>query len=153
MDIVCLRNISINTLHKGDYYYYYYYYYYYSFPCQCEVHQVVRMTFKFKVELLCSTPNRIPNPRFINFITNNCLKLYFLIHVYCVTDSSTLHTCTVLPTVPPYTRVPCYRQFHLTHVYFCYRQFHLIHVHCVTDSSTLYTCTVLPTVPPNHVPS
>ena len=29
-DIVCLRNISINTLHKGDddgdYYYYYYYY-------------------------------------------------------------------------------------------------------------------------------
>jgi len=26
-DIICLRNISINTLHKGDYYYYYYYYY------------------------------------------------------------------------------------------------------------------------------
>jgi len=23
-DIICLRNISINTQHKGDYYYYYY---------------------------------------------------------------------------------------------------------------------------------
>jgi len=30
-DMVCLRNISVDNLHKGitDYYYYYYYYYYY----------------------------------------------------------------------------------------------------------------------------
>jgi hypothetical protein len=29
--MVCLRNISVDILHKGDtdYYYYYYYYYYY----------------------------------------------------------------------------------------------------------------------------
>ena len=30
-DMVCLRNISVDTLHKGDtedYYFYYYYYYY-----------------------------------------------------------------------------------------------------------------------------
>ena len=30
-DIICLRNMSINTLHKGAYYYYYYYYYISSF--------------------------------------------------------------------------------------------------------------------------
>ena len=31
--MVCLRNINVDTLHKGDtedYYYYYYYYYYYK---------------------------------------------------------------------------------------------------------------------------
>jgi hypothetical protein len=53
-DIDCLRDISVNTLHKRDYYYYYYYYYY-DVKLSHSCHSVFSVTFRLCVYTIFDT--------------------------------------------------------------------------------------------------